>query len=55
MQAAVDAEQDKMIQDLKEQMTGRIEQLQKEIKKVRMAGAASPSTFNNAFTSQLSR
>ena len=46
IQASVDAAQDKMIEDMKEELSAKMDALSKEIKKVKMlsagAGASAP-------------
>ena len=51
MQASVDAAQDKMIEDMKVELTERIEALQKEMKKVKTLAGSAGVSFGPTLTS----
>ena len=57
IQASVDAAQDKMIEDMKEELSTKMEALSKEIKKVKMlsAGAGASAPFGTQLSQQLSQ
>ena len=55
MQASVDAAQDKMIEDMKEELSQRMDALQKEMKKVKIASGGQQAPFGTALSQQISQ